>query len=134
MKAQIPLFVEDYNAAIRQTVESLGGYKSVGSSMRPELPADQAGRWLNDCCNDDRRDKLSPQQLGFLRRLARASGVHILMQYENRDAGYADPTPVEPEDEYATLQRMFIESVKVQKALHSQMESIAARMPQRKRS
>lgn len=107
MTEQIPMFVEDLNDAIRDTIKALGGYKQVGYEMRPELGVEAAGRWLSDCCNPDRRDKLSPEQVAFLRRRARQHGVHILATFEAKDAGYAPPKPIEPEDERAELLRTF---------------------------
>jgi len=107
MTEQIPMFVEDLNDAIRDTIKALGGYKRVGSEMRPDLGVEGAGRWLSDCCNPDRRDKLSPEQVAWLRRRARQQGVHILAAFEAKDAGYAPPKPIEPEDERAELMREF---------------------------
>lgn len=117
MSDQIPLFVEDYLDAIRATVQALGGFKRVGADMRPDLAVEAAGRWLSDCCSTDRREKLDLTQLGWLRRQARQANVHILATFEMRDAGYADPQPVEPEDERAALQREFIQHTKQMEAL-----------------
>ena len=108
MTDQVPLFVEDYNEAIRATVQGLGGFKRVGADMKPDLAVDAAGRWLADCCNPEKREKLSPSELSYLRRRARQAGVHVLAVFEMREAGYADPLPVEPEDERAALQREFV--------------------------
>lgn len=108
MSDQIPLFVEDYYEAIRATVQGLGGFKRVGSELKPDLPVEAAGRWLNDCCNPEKREKLAPTELAYIRRRARQAGVHILAAYEMRDAGYGEPQPVEPEDERAALQRDFV--------------------------
>lgn len=107
MTEQIPMFVEDLNDAIRDTIKALGGFKRFGYEMRPDLGVEGAGRWLSDCCNPDRRDKLSPTELAFIRRRGRQQGVHILATYEARDAGYAPPKPIEPEDERAALLREF---------------------------
>lgn len=112
MTDQLPLIVEDYMDAIRATVMALGGYKRVGSDMRPDLAADAAGRWLSDCLQADRREKLDLTQLAWLRRRARIANVHVLAQFELREAGYADPQPVEPEDERAALQREFVKQTK----------------------
>ncbi|WP_297170095.1 hypothetical protein [Thermomonas sp.] len=109
---QIPLFVESLDDAIRAAVQAMGGYKRVGADMKPELAADAAGRWLSDCVNPDRRERLTPHELAYIRRRARQAGIHILAAFEARDAGYAEPVPVEPEDERAALQRAFVESTK----------------------
>ncbi len=124
MTDQIPLFVEDYYEAIRATVQSLGGFKRVGSDMKPDLAVDAAGRWLADCCNAEKREKLSPTELSYIRRMARQAGVHVLAAFEMRDAGYADPVPVEPEDERAALQRDFIQHTKAMEAMLKRLHSL----------
>lgn len=110
---QLPLIVETIEEALTATIQAMGGLKRVGAELRPELDPHAAGRWLADCLNPDRREHLTPPQLCLLRRKARQAGVHLLAAYEARDAGYADPQPLEPEDERALLQRQFIEQTKL---------------------
>jgi hypothetical protein len=121
-KQQIPLFVEDYNEAIRATVQALGGFKRIGADLKPDIAADAAGRWLADCCNPDKREKLAPSELAFIRKRARAEGVHILAAFEMREAGYAEPQPIEPEDERAALMREFVQASKGFTALIARMD------------
>ncbi len=122
MTDQIPLFVEDYNEAIRATVQALGGFKRVGSDMKPDMAIDAAGRWLADCCSPDKREKLGPSELAYIRRRARVENVHILASFEMREAGYADPLPITPEDEAAQLQREFVIASKSLHGLFARME------------
>lgn len=124
MEEQLPLIVEDYNEAIQATVMALGGFKRVGAELWPDLSADAAGRRLSDCCNDSRREILSPSLLGLIRRIARMKGIHILAAFEMRQAGYADPVPQEPEDQRAALQRTFIECTKTMQGIASRLEQI----------
>jgi hypothetical protein len=128
-KQQIPLFVEDYNEAIRATVQALGGFKRIGADLKPDMAVDAAGRWLADCCNPDKREKLAPSELAFIRKRARAEGVHILAAYEMRDAGYAEPQPIEPEDERAALMREFVMASKGFQALVARMERAGVPQP-----
>jgi hypothetical protein len=121
---QDALFHESVNDALRAAVQALGGHKKIGAAMRPELPADQAGSWLRDCLNPDRREKLSPEQVVWVLREARRIGYHGAATYILHECGYAEATPVEPEDERAQLQRMFIESVKAQNAITERMERL----------
>jgi hypothetical protein len=86
MNDQVPLFVEDYNEAIRACVQSLGGFKRVGSELKPDLAVDAAGRWLADCINPDKREILPPSALAYLRRAARQRGCHILAAFEMQEA------------------------------------------------
>lgn len=119
---QVPLFVEDYNEAIRATVNALGGFKKVGHELKPDKSVDEAGRWLNDCCNPEKREKLSPPELAYIRRKGRENGCHILAAYEAQEAGYAPPQPIEPEDERAALQREFVQATKAFTMLATRME------------
>ncbi len=122
MTTQPSLFHETYEDALRDTVSALGGNKAVGVMLWPALPADDAGKKLADTLNRDKREKLSLGELQLIRRHARAAGVHILASYEMRDAGYADPQPITPEDEAAQLQREYIAAVKAMSALQSRMD------------
>lgn len=124
MSLQLPLFFDSYEDAIRATVMALGGFKQVGSMLRPAMSPDEAGRWLNDCLNAGRREKLDIRELAIIRKEARVRGLHILAAYEAREAGYADPQPIVIEDEAARLQREFIESVKALESIRRQMDQI----------
>jgi hypothetical protein len=120
-EAQIPMFVDDLSDAIRATVNALGGMKAVGVELRPEKSAVDAGKWLADCLNTAKRDRLDPDQMAFIRRKARSAGVHILAAFEAQDAGYAPPIPIALEDEAAQLQREFIASVKALECIQNKM-------------
>lgn len=122
MTMQPALFHESYEDALRDTALALGGNKAVGSALWPAMPADDAGKKLADCLNRDKREKLSLGELALIRRMARKGGVHILASYEMRDAGYADPLPIAPEDEAAQLQREYIAAVKAMTALQARID------------
>lgn len=126
MAEQFPLFHEDLMEALRTCVQALGGPKKVGALLRPELPADQAGRWLADCLNPDRRDQLHPNQFLLVLREARKVGCHAAMNYLAQECGYADPQPIEPDDERAALQREFVQHSKALQALASRIERLGA--------
>lgn len=124
MSDQLPLIIEDYLEAIRATVQAIGGVKRIGAELKPDLAVEAAGRWLSDCCNPDRRERLSPTELAYIRRRGRETGVHILAAYEMREAGYAEPQPLEPEDERDALQRQFIRSTNEMKQILQRIESL----------
>lgn len=115
------LFHESLNEALREVVQALGGFKKVGAAMRPEKSAEEAGRWIADALNPDRREHFDPDQVLWLLREGRAAGIHAGANYLMRESGYADPTPIEPEDERARLQREFI-------AAAATIQTIADRM------
>ncbi len=106
------LFHETITDALRELVQALGGFKAVGAKMRPEKSPDEAARWVSDCLNSDRREEFKPDQVLWLLRAGREIGCHAAANYLMREAGYADPVPVEPEDERTRLQREFIAATK----------------------
>lgn len=122
MTMQPALFHESYEDAIRDTVLAMGGNKRIGAHLWPAMLADEAGKKLADCLNRDKREKLSLGELALIRREARKQGVHILAAYEMRDAGYADPLPITPEDEAAQLRREYIAAVKAMSAIQSRID------------
>lgn len=121
---QIQLFYDTYEDAIRDCVTALGGFKKVGAMLWPAMPADDAGRKLSACLNTEKREKLDLGELRLIRRAARQAGVHILAHYEARDAGYAEPQPLNPEDEAAQLQREFIAAVKAMEVIQARMSRV----------
>jgi len=122
MSKQIPLFYDTYEDAVRDAVLALGGMKKVGAMLWPAMAADDAGRKLAHCLNTDKREKLDLGELRLIRSAARKAGIHTLASYEMRDAGYADPQPLAPEDEAAQLQREFIAAVKALDGIKSRMD------------
>jgi len=119
---QSSLFYDSYEDAIRDTVMALGGFKKAGSMLWPAMPADDAGRKLSACLNTDKREKLDLGELRLIRHAAREKGIHILMAYETRDAGYADPQPITPEDEAAQLQREYIAAVRALSTIQARID------------
>ena len=59
-------------------------------------------------------------------RKAKDAGVHVAMGYITQTLGYADPQPIEPEDERARLQREFITAVKALDTIQNRMNTLQA--------
>jgi hypothetical protein len=121
---QPALFHEDIWQALRDCVSALGGAKVVGDKLRPEIGPEKSGRWLLDCLNPDKQDKLSVEQLLLILAEARKANCHVAAHYIAQVTGYAEPQPVEPEDERAALQRMFVESVRQQNEILKRFERL----------
>lgn len=119
---QDSLFYESFMDALGASVQALGGAKSVGCRLWPEKTPQAAHTLLLSCLNDARPEKLSPEQVLWLLAEGRKVGCHAGMNYLARETGYADPQPIEPEDERALLQRQFIEAQKAMLALAGRME------------
>lgn len=122
---QDELFHEDVDAAIGHVISALGGNKRVGAQLWPEEPVDQAARRLADCMNPDRPQFLKLKQVVFLLAEARKKGLHSAMAHIARECGYADPQPIEPEDEAAELQRQFIQAQQGMNQILKRMEKLA---------
>lgn len=118
------LFHESLADALRECVGVCGGLKIVGKILWPEKEVDIAGRLLADCLNDAKREKLSPEQVMLVLRLAREKGCHAGMTYMARELGYADPQPIEPEDEKAKLQREYIEAARAMSKMAARIEAL----------
>lgn len=121
------LFHESLADALRECISVCGGTKAMGAKLWPEKEPDAAGRLLADCLNDAKREKLSPEQVLLVLRLARAKGCHVGMTYLSRELGYTDPQPVEPEDERAQLQRDYIEAARSMARLSARIEALESR-------
>lgn len=114
---------ESVNDALQAAVKALKGYKDVGSKLRPELPSDQAGNWLRDCLTPSKREKLSPEQVVYILRLARQAGYNAAMDYVAMDTGYK-ATPLDPQTQEAILQERFVNAVEHLSSIQSQIQRI----------
>ena len=128
---QMSLMHESLNDALRETVQAIGGTKKVGCMLWPEMTADHASSRLRDCLNPERREKLSPEQVEMLSRMGRQVGCHAIMAHLCRTTGYAEPVPVEPEDEIARMQREFVEATKSLGQIAARIESMQSNKLQR---
>jgi hypothetical protein len=121
---QPALFYETLNDVLDACVKACGGAKVVGSRLWPDKTPEAAHRLLLACLNESRDEKLGPEQVLFVLKIARERGFHAGMNFMARDAGYSDPAPIEPEDERARLQREFIEAQKAMLKLADRMERV----------
>lgn len=96
---------ESINEALIACVKALGGSKQVGHKLWPEKAVDAAQRHLLACLNEDKPERLSPDQLILLMRMGREKGCHDVMGYIASTLGYADPVPIDPRDELTELLR-----------------------------
>lgn len=94
--------------ALKRLVEALGGAKEVGHRMRPEKSVADARIWLLNCLNEDRQEKLDPEQVLLLLRWGHGAGCHDAINYVCHATGYASPAPLTPADELADLSRQAI--------------------------
>ena len=121
---QEELFLEDEFEALKVDIARLGGMKVVGHALFPDKQPGKAGEYLGACLQHGRREKLDYSQILWIKVEARKVGSYAAQLYENRLCGFADPVPVEPEDEAAALMRDFNNSVKMHRAILTRMERL----------
>lgn len=120
---------ETITEALIACVKAAGGSKQVGPLLWPEKAPDAAQRLLLDCLNDDRPQNLTPPQTLLVFRLARDRGCHAGMWFLAAALGYSEPTPFDPVDQAAELQRRFIESTRELAKLAERIERLQAPAP-----
>lgn len=118
------LFFDGPLDALQHLMRVLGGPKKVGYALRQGKSPDDAGRWLSNALDGDRRETLHLEDLIQLLRMGREAGCHVGLQELCRAVGYGEPQPVEPENEIAKLQREYIAATKSMEQLARRMERI----------
>jgi len=123
--SQQTLFYERIEDAIAAVVDACGGRKVVASELWPDKPLRDAHNLLDACLNPSKREKLDPSQIVYIAKRGRQVGCHLLVAFICRECSYADPIPLEPEDERAKLQREYIEATKAMASLAARMERVS---------
>jgi len=126
---QDELFYEDVYKATEAACRVIGDggkewAKKCGHMLFPEKSPDDAGTYLNNCLDKNRRERLNPEQFLWVAREAKRKGCHILMAFICDDAEYQRTTPIEPENKRASLQTKCIEAVGELKELVKRLEQL----------
>lgn len=116
--------MDSLTEALVTCVKACGGSKQVACVLWPEKAPDAAQRLLLDCLNDDRAAHLSPDHVMLVLKLARAKGCHAGFYYMADVLGYSQPTPIDPRDEVAELQRQFVAATQSMAAMVQRMEQL----------
>lgn len=116
--------INSINSMLIECVKAAGGSKQVGPLLWPEKPVADAQKLLLACLNEDRPEKLSPDQAFLIEKLAKDAGSHAAIEYRCQAMSYSIPTPIEPEDEKAKLMRDFISAQKSLAELANKLGSI----------
>ena len=116
--------MDSLTEALVTCVKACGGSKQVACVLWPEKAPDAAKRLLLDCLNDDRPAHLSPDHVMLVLKLARAKGCHAGFYYMADALGYSQPTPIDPRDEVAELQRQFVAATQSMAAMVQRMEQL----------
>jgi len=120
----MPDAIETLNQALVECVKACGGSKQVGHKLWPEKTVDAAQRHLLNCLNEDKPERLSPDHLLMLLRLARDRGCHVGVAYMLETLGYAPPVPTDPKDELTELLRQNLEANREAQRRHERIERL----------
>lgn len=121
---QDQLFFDRVEDALAAVVDQCGGRKKFAGEMFPDKPPRDAHNLLDAMLNPERREKFSPEQVLYVAKRGREVGCHAVMLYLAREAGYADPVPINPADREAELQQQFIDAVATLQGLQKQMQGL----------
>jgi hypothetical protein len=90
LDGQFALIIDTINDAIRDTCRAIGA-KTVAQALWPTKKPEAAERYLDDCLNPSREQKLSIDEILVIARMGREKGIHLIATFINRDLGYTDP-------------------------------------------
>jgi hypothetical protein len=115
---QRALFHDTIYDAIGADIAAAGGFKSVAGKLWPAESPTSASAKLRNAINPEQQQKLCPDEVMQIKRLAQEAGSTATITYEAQQLGYA-VTWVEPEDELERIER---ENNELFKAISKRME------------
>lgn len=98
--------------------------KAVGARLWPEKALEAAQRHLLACLNEGKPERLTPEQVLLVARLAREHGCHAYMEFCARSLSYAAPQPVRPVDEADELRRQVLEMGRAMQAALARLQAL----------
>lgn len=108
---QDQLFFDRVEDALAAVIDRCGGRKKFAAEMFKDKPLRDAHNLVDAMLNPERREKFSPFQVLYIAQRGREVGCHAVMQYLAREAGYAEPVPLDPQTREEELQSKFIDAV-----------------------
>lgn len=88
MQQQGDLWHDNILDAIGAAVQAAGGFKAVAGKVWPTLDPASATTRLRASLNPDHAQKLCPEELLMVARLAKDVGDHSIMNFLARELGY----------------------------------------------
>lgn len=108
---------------MKSVIQHIGGVKRVGPMLFPDKTVDASARYLLDCVNHDRPEKLSLSQTMMLLRLAHEAGHHTAFSWLAAQIGY-DIKPITRADEVDRLTDVIDQSTKTLAAALGTLERL----------
>ena len=104
-QTQLILSEPEIEDALDSLIEQLGGKQKVGHRLRPDKDPIEAGRWLANCLNKAKRDKLDVIDVIRLLRAGQMHGYHEAKYYLDYITGYQPSAPRSIAEEKEDLMR-----------------------------
>jgi hypothetical protein len=101
---QTALFHEHIYDALGSDISAAGGFKTVASKLWPAESLTTASARLRNALNPEQPQKLCPDEVLQIKRLAYEHGSTATVDYEAQQLGY-QTVWIDPEDEAAALDR-----------------------------
>lgn len=101
---QAALFHDTIYDAIGADIAAIGGFKKVSGKLWPSENPTSATSKLRNAVNPDQQQKLCPDEVVQIKRLALEVGSTATIQYEAQQLGF-DVQWIEPEDELERIER-----------------------------
>jgi hypothetical protein len=101
MQTDLP-FYDSIEDALKAAVVALGGSKAVGTLLFPDKSFEAATRYLQDCLNPARNEKLEYTQVMLILKKAREAGVHGPFSWLAAECGY-DALPITKDEQTSRL-------------------------------
>jgi hypothetical protein len=102
--SQQQLFFENVYDAIGSDIAAAGGFKAVASKLWPSESITTSAARLRNSINPEQPQKLCPDEVLQIKRLAYEVGATATVDYEAQQLGY-QTTWIDPEDEAEALGR-----------------------------
>jgi len=122
MQVDLP-FYESPEDALRAAVQYLGGTKKIGILLWPDKGVDNASRYLHDCLNPSRAEKMDISHLMHIFALAKEAGFHGAYAWFSEQIGY-DARPITKAEEVDRLTTVIDQSAKTLAAALEAMERL----------
>lgn len=114
--------------AIAQSVDAAGGTSVVGPHLWPDKDRKSAERLMRACLDPARRERVNPEQMLEVFKLARAKGCTVGIDCLLSEIGCERAHFLTPEQDLADLQRAYIDTVKTQSELADRIEIATTRI------
>lgn len=120
---QEQLWYESIYDAAAQLVYALGGPQKVAGKLWPSKDPIQAGRYLSQCVDPDRNEKLALDEFLQLMRWGREAGFHYLAKHIADECFY-EFRVVEPEERRDDLRTKILHMSKEMQKMFKELERI----------